>query len=317
MASTARLRRFDDVARFRDAVEPYLLEREAEHCLLLGLLSGLTAGEWSAPYLASVEDDERTVLVALRTPPHRLVTSQAAEGADVDAAVALLAADAADATDAADAADATNAAEAADAAEAAGASGADDDLPGVVGDVRVAQRFAELWSERHGRGWRVAMAERIYRCERVEPVPVVPGHMRAVVPDDHELLRPWLRAFLEEALPSETPDPEAQVTRVLASPTRSLWAWETDGAVVAIAGATGPTPNGIRIGPVYTSPERRRRGFATALVAELTRTLLGEGRRFCFLFTDLANPTSNAIYQRIGYLPVADVAAIDFVRARA
>lgn len=287
MASTARLRRFDDGARFRDAVEPYLLEREAEHCLLLGIVSGLTAGEWSSPYLASVEDDGRTVLVALRTPPHRLVTSQPAEGADVDAVVALVAADTA------------------------------DDLPGVVGDVRVAQRFAELWSERHGRGWRVAMAERIYRCERVEPVPVAPGRMRLVVPDDHELLRPWLRAFLEEALAGETPDPEAQVTRVLASPTRRSWAWETEGAVVAIAGATGPTPNGIRIGPVYTPPELRRRGFATALVAEVTRTLLGEGRRFCFLFTDLANPTSNAIYQRIGYRPVADVAAIDFERARA
>lgn len=287
MGEDVLVRRYDSVAGFRVAAEPYLMRHEAEHCLPLGILSGLAAGEWSTPYLASVEDGGRTLLVALRTPPHRLVVSRAAEGADVDAVVAPLAAD------------------------------AGDDLPGVVGDVPVARRVAELWSERHGRGWRVAMAERIYRCERVEPVPVVPGRLRLVVPDDHELLRPWLRAFLEEALPGEAPDPEEQVTRVLASPARRMWAWEADGAVVAIAGATGPTPNGIRIGPVYTPPELRRRGFATALVAQVTRTLLREGRRFCFLFTDLANPTSNAIYQRIGYRPVADVTAIDFERAHA
>jgi hypothetical protein len=82
--------------------------------------------------------------------------------------------------------------------------------------------------------------------------------------------------------------------------------WE-DGEPVSLAAAGGPTPNGIRIGPVYTPPELRGRGYASALVAELTRVQLEGGRRFCFLFTDLANPTSNRIYQRVGYEPVTDV----------
>jgi predicted GNAT family acetyltransferase len=69
----------------------------------------------------------------------------------------------------------------------------------------------------------------------------------------------------------------------------------------------GATPSGIRIGPVYTPPELRGRGYASALVAELTRRLIAGGRQFCFLFTDLANPTSNSIYQRVGYRPVTDV----------
>jgi len=76
---------------------------------------------------------------------------------------------------------------------------------------------------------------------------------------------------------------------------------------VSIAGYGGPTPNGIRIGPVYTPPDLRGRGYASALTARLTQTLLDGGRRFCFLFTDLANPTSNSVYQRIGYRPVTDV----------
>ena len=82
--------------------------------------------------------------------------------------------------------------------------------------------------------------------------------------------------------------------------------WEDGGQTVSISGWGGPTPNGIRIGPVYTPPELRRRGYASALVAELTKRLLDGGRKFCFLFTDLANPTSNSIYQRVGYEPVSD-----------
>ena len=75
------------------------------------------------------------------------------------------------------------------------------------------------------------------------------------------------------------------------------------------------TPNGIRIGPVYTPPEQRGNGYATALVAEQSAWLLAGGRRFCFLYTDLANPTSNAIYERIGYERVADAAAYIFGRS--
>ena len=87
---------------------------------------------------------------------------------------------------------------------------------------------------------------------------------------------------------------------------RELRRWVDEGAPVSFSGYGGLTPNGIRIGPVYTPPELRRRGYASALVAELTKRLLDGGRKFCFLFTDLANPTSNSIYQRVGYEPVSD-----------
>ena len=72
------------------------------------------------------------------------------------------------------------------------------------------------------------------------------------------------------------------------------------------AGFGGRTPNGARVGPVYTPPEFRRRGYASAVVAGVSRRLLDEGRRYCFLYTDLANPTSNRIYQDIGYEPACD-----------
>ena len=103
----------------------------------------------------------------------------------------------------------------------------------------------------------------------------------------------------------------ADADRWLARRGRSLHLWE-DGDVVSLAGTGGRTPNGIRIGPVYTPPDARRRGYASALVAAISQEALDAGCRFCFLFTDLANPTANHIYQAIGYAPVRDVEAYAF-----
>ena len=97
----------------------------------------------------------------------------------------------------------------------------------------------------------------------------------------------------------------------LTTPGRGFRLWD-DGGPVSLAGFGGGTPNGIRIGPVYTPPELRGRGYASALVAALSAELLAAGRRFCFLYTDLANPTSNRIYERIGYRRVCESAEIAF-----
>ena len=94
--------------------------------------------------------------------------------------------------------------------------------------------------------------------------------------------------------------------RSAADPNGGVAIWE-DGEAVSLSGYGARTPHGIRIGPVYTPPELRGRGYASALVASLTQQLLSGGRDFCFLFTDLANPTSNSIYQRVGYRPVTDI----------
>jgi predicted GNAT family acetyltransferase len=94
---------------------------------------------------------------------------------------------------------------------------------------------------------------------------------------------------------------------------RRMWLWEIEAGprrrrtVVSFAGVSGPTPHGIRIGPVYTPPEHRRQGYAGNLVAAASAAQLAAGRAFCFLFTDLANPTSNHVYQQIGYEPIGTV----------
>lgn len=86
-----------------------------------------------------------------------------------------------------------------------------------------------------------------------------------------------------------------------------LYVWE-DGRPVSMAAWAGRTGRTVRINAVYTPPELRGRGFASACVASLTQSLLDEGLTSCCLYTDLANPTSNRIYKAMGYRPVCDAA---------
>lgn len=139
------------------------------------------------------------------------------------------------------------------------------------------------------------------------PAPVE-GRLRPYAPGDRALALDWLEAFVAEALPAGLVQEgvEDVLDRRLADPGGGFAVWETD-RPVSLAGFGGATPNGVRVGPVYTPPELRGQGYASALVAGLTQQLLAGGRRFCFLYTALANPTSNSIYRRVGYRPVADV----------
>jgi predicted GNAT family acetyltransferase len=272
------LTRYGDADAFIQRAGAFLAAREAEHNLILGLSSRLRHeprlfGE--GPYLAVVEDGGRVVAAALRTPPHNLALSEI----DDEGAIEPLVAD---------------------------ARAVFESLPGVLGSPAVAARFAELWQAQTGARGQVAIAQRIFRADRVEAPSGIPGEMRPYSESDRELGSRWFDEFAAEALPEGNPEPAGMFERRLAEPEGGLVFWE-DGDAVCMAGFGGPTPNGIRIGPVYTPPELRGRGYGSALTAALTQQLLDGGRRFCFLFTDLANPTSNNIYQRIGYRPVADV----------
>src|SRR5262249_24522376 len=154
----------------------------------------------------------------------------------------------------------------------------------------------------------VSVYERIYQLDSVIPVAGVPGQLRRAGEANRDLLERWMAAFRDEALGDREPlDSARWVADALAAGTRILHLWEDAGRLVSLAGYGSPTPNGMRIGPVYTPPEHRRRGYASAVTAAVSQLLLDGGRRFCFLFTDLANPTSNAIYRAIGYRAVIDV----------
>jgi len=153
----------------------------------------------------------------------------------------------------------------------------------------------------------------VFSLERVRPPAPVGGRARAAGPDNRARILEWLGAFTAEAIPWE-PDDQPRVERMVDHrldaevDDAGFWVWEEGGRARSLVGFGGATPGGMRIGPVYTPPGERRRGYGTALVAAVCSWLLGQGRRRCFLYTDLANPTSNAIYRRIGFEQVAESA---------
>jgi predicted GNAT family acetyltransferase len=281
-SSPIEVQRFDDAQAFLDEAGPYLAEHEAEHNLLFGIASTLvidpdrfTARD--TPYLSVVRRDGEVVAAALMTPPFKAVLSMTADPGAIPALVHDL-------------------------------ERSRYTVPGISAPVEIAREFAEHWTARHGMTARRVMTQRIYRLEQVTPPTGVSGAMRVSRRADRQLLTDWVHAFLIEAL--ETPaerEAEMIVDSALDTGSRTFYLWEDEGRPVSTAGVTGPTPNGIRVGPVYTPPDLRRRGYGSAITAAASQLQLDAGRRFVFLFTDLDNPTSNKIYQAIGYEPVIDI----------
>jgi predicted GNAT family acetyltransferase len=181
-------------------------------------------------------------------------------------------------------------------------------LPGVSGPVRLVEAFLAAWGGDAPPRTDVAM--RLYVLDEVVAPPAPAGSARAATAADTDEMVRWAYAFQRE-LGEAGPAVERGVTAQIGE--RRLWLWtDPAGRPVASAGR-GPTVAGIaRIGPVYTPPEHRRHGYAAAVTAACTADALRRGAARTVLFTDLANPTSNGIYQRIGYRPVSDRRMVRF-----
>lgn len=177
-------------------------------------------------------------------------------------------------------------------------------VPGVVGPTDTARLFASHWKKKTGKSFRLRMSQRIYACERVLLPPYSNGYLRAAANEDQPLLMDWCVEFYREAgLEEETAYAAAQLPAKIAA--EHVYVWQTS-RVVSMVSLQRETSHGIALSLVYTPPHLRRQGYATSCVAALTRRMLEAGKKFCCLYTDLANPTSNSIYRQIGYRPVCD-----------
>ncbi len=277
-----QLARFNDAAEFYGCAQTFLLAQEAEHNLMLGLCAALRQGNvyQQPPYLAVVEDAGEVIAVAMRTPPYRLILSEMADTRPLQVIVD-------------------------DVYSVFG-----DELVGAVGPKDLSKTFAERWSSLTGKPHRLNMAQRIYRLEQVRPISGVSGELRRASEADRDLLVRWEIAFEREAIGDDDHEQAERMIELALSAdpaTRGRFLWWDGGQAVSMVGYTGPTPNGMRIGPVYTPPGQRGRGYGSVCTAAVSQWLLDRGRRFVFLYTDLSNPTSNHIYQNIGYEPVSDV----------
>jgi hypothetical protein len=269
--------RFDNPAKYAAVATPLLMRNEAENCFFLGCIGGQTdLSDW---VLCVVRDEaHRPIAAATMTPGKQMVVTRAP-----DAAVITLA-------------DYLHRQQVA--------------LPGIGGVRETAEAFARRWVELTGVATRVHVAMAVHQSTRVVAPRPTRGAMRIAEPRDIDLVGQWVTEFHTEigAVHVDTGRNIAQ-RRIAAA---SIFLWEDKGEPVAMAGAAGPTPNGIRVNLVYTPPANRGRGYASNLVAQLSQRLLDGGNKFCFLYTDLANPTSNKIYKQIGYEPLSESVHIMF-----
>lgn len=272
------------VESFIERVSSFLSEKEGRNNLLFGILATIQTdrSRYEEVFLADVAVDDNIQLVVIQTPPFNVVLSDGSEDAARFAAQSLQ--------------------------EMGRPTG------GVTGLSEVAGAFADEWCELAGTEVSVRKGLLIYELtEVIEPRPA-PGKMRKADLSDLELTLEWMTDFAEEAELGTMSDPEQirkTVLGFLDNPSRGLYFW-LDPDPVSMGGFGGATPNGVRINAVYTPPAYRGRGYASNLVARVSQTQLDAGRRFCFLFTDASNPTSNHIYQQIGYRQIAEASELHF-----
>jgi predicted GNAT family acetyltransferase len=273
--------RHHDAESFLACAEPWLSNAEPETNLVLGLaywLRGELAVGRPRPWLLTIHRDDAIVGCALRTPPRELILTQM-ERPGVLALVCSLPTEL-------------------------------PALPGVIGPEPSAGTFAAEWSSLHRQPSQPRMHQRFYALRKLRPgLPATPGHLRLASSSDLPQVAEWMAHFAEEAATRDSDRPEEIAERTVGRGQVFLW---EDSRPLSMAGWTGATSRGRRLGYVFTPPLERRRGYASACVAALSRTILSMGDHYCCLYADLANATSNAIYVRIGYEPLYDAAQYSF-----
>ena len=276
---------FADAQAFLSAAGPMLYAHETVNNLILGVSERLVnnPNTYDHPFFSAVSgSDGKIILAAVMTPPHNLIL---AGGIGVEECFPILI----------------------------------DHLktypikiPGVVAPVEIAEGFSQAWKGLTGAEFEVTMRMRVYELRQVRLSSAPDGVFMKAAPCDIPTIAKWMQVFEQEALgKNHDLDPDRAEKLVTGG---YVYTWVVADEVVSMATKARPIAHSITVGGVYTPPEHRRHGYAGALVANLSQLLLDEGYQFVNLFTDLDNPTSNKIYQEVGYQPVCDFRAYRFTQ---
>jgi uncharacterized protein len=184
------------------------------------------------------------------------------------------------------------------------------EVPGVVAQKHLADTFATLAKAAFNLKTYFTMEQGLYECREVDQSLMGSGTLRQVKPSELDLLTDWIIAFYIDVLNREPLRSETRERIATEIESGMYFFYEIEGQPVSTAAFARPMKNGITINMVYTPNQFRRKGYATSCVAQLTQKLLEQRWKFTALYTDLNNPTSNSIYQKIGYRRVGDSAEI-------
>lgn len=266
--------RCDDARGFLARARAFLERAPVMNSLMLGVSHAVAEQEHPIEpcFVIGVSEDGGVAICATQTPPRNLILSTGSADAIVPLVRWL---------------------------RAEGIS-----PPGVIGPAELAERFASAWADDESE---LAMAQRIYRCREIVEPPACDGDARVAEARDLDTITAWTVAFHDEAATPISEQDAAATVRSLIDASR-LFVWERAGELVSCAAARNPNGDTVSITYVYTPPAERRSGYASNVTAAITNAMFARGFVTCVLYTDLANPTSNAIYQRIGYEAVGDSA---------
>lgn len=268
-----------------------LMRHEAQNMVPLGNViignEGKDKTGWRDPenwFMATVSDCGEIKLTAIMTPPHNL-TLYATNNQYSDEVIASL---------------------------IDGILDADIPIGGVMTENGLAESFARGYCNAKGMGYQINKRQRIYELTHIDPSIITCGNLRLSCGRDMSFLPYWFESFDSDCFGSafsvqnDTEPYEYQIS------SGKLYILEDNGTPVSMAKISREMQTVSGVGYVYTPPYFRKRGFATSCVAMLSRMILERGYMKCVLYTDLANPISNSIYQKIGYKPICDSLEIQF-----
>ena len=272
------VRLHESLEEFRTIAEPLYWRDPVLHTIDLTLLGGSIFPDDSL--LLTVWDDGTPVGAALQTPPYPLVCNGIPAIAIEVVAARLVE--------------------------------HRTELAGVRGIRSIAVEFADAWQTITGRPATIDTEERLYRLGTLRAPGSVAGSERVATADDRDLLAEWVSRFFGEAFSRVPNDAGSEFVGNADRAGNRFVLWEVGGVPVSTAMLRAPAAGVSRIGPVFTPREYRNHGYGSAVTAAAADLALHRGVTDVVLFADLANPTSNAIYQRIGFVAVADSVRIDF-----
>jgi len=286
-----RFTHFSDVRSFyREAFE-VLMRHEAQNLIPLGNViigyEGKDKTGWRDPanwFMATVSDISGVLLTAIMTPPHNLTLYATDNRYDTGTLTCLI----------------------------NGIAETGFTVNGVTTDNTLAEDFARLFAEKHGVEYAINKSQRIYELLEVNPEIPRFGDLRIAKDSDMSFLPYWCEGFNNDCFGSSplVQNDEEQYRYHITS--EKLYILEHEGMPVSMAKITREMPTVGGVGFVYTPPYFRGKGYATSCVTMLSRLILERGFTRCVLYTDLENPTSNSIYQKIGYRPICDSLEIRF-----
>jgi GNAT superfamily N-acetyltransferase len=264
-----------DAAGTLHDIGSFLAQRPAEHNLVLTILHQRAASGEPGRYW-TVRDGERPVGLILQSPLVFRATLTPMVPEAVRTAVECIAAD-------------------------------DVTLPGVEGEAATAAAFAGHWTEVCRTGARPSLGTRLLLLGDLTVPEGVPGALRYAEEDDTALVHRWYSDFAAE-LGEQGPTKERIAERIAES---EIFLWDDDGRIACMVGCSGAVAGTVRIGPVFTALDMRRRGYAGACVGFVSQMAVEAGHN-CVLYTDLGNPTSNSVYRSLGYRTISENVRYEF-----